>query len=76
VLPILPLESIEQWETRAVLKQAAEAHRYLAELKGVAATIPNEEILINTLNTAGSKAQLGNRKYHYHSRRSLPGFCG
>lgn len=49
MLPILPLESIEQWETRAVLKQAAEAHRYLAELKGVAATIPNEEILINTL---------------------------
>lgn len=27
----------------------AEAHRYLAELKGVAATIPNEMILINTL---------------------------
>src|SRR5690554_4610944 len=49
VLPTLPLEHIEQWETRAVLKKAAEAHRYLAELKGVAATIPNEEILINTL---------------------------
>jgi len=49
VLPTLPLESIEQWETRAVLKKAAEAHRYLAEVKGVAATIPNEEILINTL---------------------------
>lgn len=49
MLPTLPLESLEQWETRAVLKKAAEAHRYLAELKGVAATIPNEEILINTL---------------------------
>src|SRR5690554_6619223 len=49
VLPTLPLEHIEQWETRAVLKKAAKAHRYLAELKGVAATIPNEEILINTL---------------------------
>jgi Fic family protein len=49
VLPTLPLEHIEQWETRSVLKKAAEAHRYLAELKGVAATIPNEEILINTL---------------------------
>lgn len=36
-------------ETRAVLKQAAAAHRYLAELKGVAATIPNEQILISTL---------------------------
>tara|TARA_R110001583_G_scaffold150214_1_gene302278 strand:- start:22603 stop:23736 length:1134 start_codon:yes stop_codon:yes gene_type:complete len=49
VLPTLPLEHIEKWETRAVLKKAAQAHRYLAELKGVAATIPNEEILINTL---------------------------
>jgi Fic family protein len=36
-------------ETKAVLKQAAAAHRYLAELKGVAATIPNEQILISTL---------------------------
>lgn len=49
MLPTLPLTSIEQWETRAVLKKAAEAHRRLAELKGIAATIPNEEILINTL---------------------------
>lgn len=49
MLPTLPLESLEQWETRTVLKKAAEAHRYLAELKGIAATIPNEEILINTL---------------------------
>lgn len=36
-------------ETKAVLKQLASAHRYLAELKGKAATIPNENILINTL---------------------------
>jgi Fic family protein len=36
-------------ESKAVLKQAAAAHRYLAELKGVAATIPNEQILISTL---------------------------
>lgn len=49
MLPMLPLGQVEQWETRTVLKKAAEAHRYLAELKGVAATIPNEEILINTL---------------------------
>lgn len=49
MLPTLPLPEIAQWETRAVLKQAALAHRYLAELKGVAATIPNEEILISTL---------------------------
>jgi hypothetical protein len=36
-------------ETKAVLKQSIIAHRYLAELKGVSATIPNEQILINTL---------------------------
>ncbi len=48
-LAMLPLKNIEQWETRAVLKKSAEAHRYLAELKGIAASIPNEAILINTL---------------------------
>lgn len=36
-------------ETKAVLKQLAGAHRALAELKGVAQTIPKQEILINTL---------------------------
>jgi Fic family protein len=46
-LTFLPL-AIEL-ETKAVLKQVALAHRYLAELKGIAATIPNEQILINTL---------------------------
>lgn len=45
----LPLANIEQCETRAVLKKTAEAHRYLAELKGVATSIPNEAILINAL---------------------------
>jgi Fic family protein len=37
-------------ETKAVLKKTAEAHRYLAELKGVAASIPNQHILIDTLS--------------------------
>jgi len=45
----LPLPDIESWETRTVLKKTAQAQRYLAELKGVAATIPNDAILINTL---------------------------
>ena len=31
-------------ETKAVLKKTAEAHRYLAELKGFAATMPNQNI--------------------------------
>lgn len=37
-------------ETKAVLKKTAEAHRYLAELKGIAASIPNQSILIDTLS--------------------------
>lgn len=48
-LVALPLPNMEELESRLVLKRTAEAHRYLAELKGVAATIPNEAILINTL---------------------------
>lgn len=54
-LGILPLPNIELWETRAVLKKTAEAHRFLAELKGVAASIPNEAILINTLSLQEAK---------------------
>jgi len=45
----------KQLETRAVLKQLVTAHRYLAELKGVAATIPNPEILISTLSLQEAK---------------------
>ena len=36
-------------ETPAVLRELARAHRYLAELKGLAQSIPNERILISTL---------------------------
>jgi Fic family protein len=46
-LPFLPPDI--EIETRDVLRKAAATHRFLAELKGVAATIPNESILINTL---------------------------
>lgn len=38
-----------EYETKPVLKKLAGAHRALAELKGVALTIPRQEILINTL---------------------------
>jgi Fic family protein len=46
-IPLLPPKI--DLETKAVLKKLPAAHRRLAELKGVAATIPNESILINTL---------------------------
>lgn len=45
----LPVPSSIELETSAVLRLAARAHRALAELKGAAATIPNEAILIDTL---------------------------
>lgn len=43
-------------ETVAVLREAARAHRYLAELKGRAAAIPNQGILIDTLSLQEAKA--------------------
>lgn len=42
-------------ETRQILRRVASAHRYLAELKGVSATIPNQSILINTLSLQEAK---------------------
>jgi Fic family protein len=44
-----PLPVSVELETTAVLRQLARSHRTLAELKGAAASIPNETILINTL---------------------------
>ena len=44
-----PLPPKVDLETKAILKRLASAHRFLAELKGKSATIPNENILINTL---------------------------
>lgn len=51
----LPHSDEEQLETHAVLKKTVTAHRYLAELKGVSLTIPNEAILINTLTLQEAK---------------------
>ncbi|PTM12078.1 MAG: addiction module protein [Bacteroidetes bacterium] len=42
-------------ETRKILKSLPAAHRKLAELKGVAAGIPNQSILINTLGLQEAK---------------------
>ena len=44
-----PLPPNFDFETKAILKQLANSHRFLAELKGMAKTIPNETILISTL---------------------------
>lgn len=50
-----PLPPTANLETTAVLRKLASAHRYLAELKGIAANIPNQSILINTLSLQEAK---------------------
>jgi Fic family protein len=54
---IAPLERLDaaRFETPALLKKLASASRQLAELKGVAASIPNQGILINTLGLQEAK---------------------
>jgi Fic family protein len=49
----LPLK--QDIETKKVLKKLASAHRALAELKGIVSSIPNENILINTLGLQEAK---------------------
>ena len=46
-LPLLP--PIADLENKAVLKQAIAAHRVLANLRGLAAQIPNQGLLINSI---------------------------
>lgn len=55
-----PITSLEQlnparFETPAILKKLASSSRKLAELKGIAASIPNQGILINTLGLQEAK---------------------
>ena len=49
----LPLQN--DIESKAILKKLPMAHAALAELKGVAASIPNQEILINSLGLQEAK---------------------
>lgn len=54
---IMPLESLEasRFDTPVILKKLASSSRRLAELKGVAASIPNQGILINALGLQEAK---------------------
>jgi len=54
-IPALDWLSSGRFETPAILKALALASRKLAELKGVAASIPNQRILINTLGLQEAK---------------------
>ena len=53
ILPTLPLPY--DFETKAILKQLNKANKRLAELKGVALTIPNEQSLISSLTLQEAK---------------------
>jgi Fic family protein len=52
-----PLEQLDaaRFDTPAILKKLASSSRQLAELKGVAASIPNQGILISTLGLQEAK---------------------
>ncbi len=52
-----PLEQLDaaRFDTPAILKKLASSSRRLAELKGIAASIPNQGILINTLGLQEAK---------------------
>ncbi|MDO9282251.1 MAG: Fic/DOC family N-terminal domain-containing protein [Methylotenera sp.] len=54
---IKPLEQLDaaRFETPAILKKLAISSRRLAELKGIAGSIPNQGILINTLGLQEAK---------------------
>ena len=54
---IAPLTRIDpkRFESPTILKRLAAASRQLAELKGVAASIPNQEILVNILGLQEAK---------------------
>lgn len=52
-IPLLPLPY--DLESKKILKQLSKSHRRLAELKGIAQTIPNEQILISTLTLQEAK---------------------
>lgn len=53
IIPNLPLPY--DLETKAVLKQLNKANKMLAELKGLATTIPNKQILISSLTLQEAK---------------------
>lgn len=53
MIQLLPLQI--DFETKAVLKKLANAHKSLAEFKGVMSSIPNQNILLETLTLREAK---------------------
>jgi len=54
---LLPLQNLNpaRFDSPVILKRLASSSRHLAELKGIAASIPNQGILINTLGLQEAK---------------------
>ena len=57
MFPLLPLDTLDatRFDSAAILKRLTTSSRKLAELKGIAASIPNQGILINTLGLQEAK---------------------
>ncbi len=53
IIPQLPLN--KDFDSKPILKKLTKAHQALAELKGVTAIIPNQNILLNTLSLQEAK---------------------
>jgi len=58
-----PLPLTIELETKEILKKVIGANRALAELKGVANSIPNQHILINALSLQEAKDSLHVKSY-------------
>ena len=54
-LPPLPLAGLASLDTREVWAALTEAHRHLAELKGLCESLPNQGILLDTLGIQEAK---------------------
>lgn len=54
-LPPLPLNDLSPLDTREIWVALTEAHRQVAELKGLCASLPNREILLDTLSIQEAK---------------------
>jgi len=54
-LPPLPLADLSALDTREVWAALTEAHRHLAELKGLCESLPNQGILLDTLGIQEAK---------------------
>ena len=61
-IPELPPADVD-FQTPELLRTLVAAHRQLAELKGCAASIPNQTILINTLALQEAKASSAVESY-------------